>query len=234
MTSYKILIVEDEILIADSIKRYLNKKGHEVIGQAISYEEAKQLYLQKEPDIVLLDIRLYGEKTGVDFAHFIQQQVDPKPFLYLTSQFDSNTIHAAKETFPAGYLSKPIQKENLFASLEIAMHKYQSQQGPIKTIPLFDGSKKHLVPINNILYLESEHVYVKVHIHNESPIIQRSSMKDLLLQLPDKQFIQTHRSFAINCQRVSHWDSENIYFNKKTIPVSRNKRKDVFSILKSK
>lgn len=232
MTPYKVLIVEDEILIADNIKRYLTNKGYDVIGIAISYEEALQLYLNHEPDITLLDIRLNGYKTGIDIAQYIQQQESPKPYLFLTSQVDTKNLEEAKKTFPAGYLSKPIHKESLFASIEIAMHKYQTREAAISTIPIYDGTKNHIIPINNILYLESEHVYVQVHIHNENYIVQRSSLKDLLKQLPQDQFIQTHRSFAINTKRASHWDTEYIYFNDKAIPVSRTRRKEVYALLK--
>ncbi len=231
MTSFKILIVEDEILIADNIKRFLSKKGHKVVGIAISYEEAIQLYMEQKPDITLLDIRLNGMKTGIDVAHFIKQQEAPKPFLFLTSQMDSKNINKAKETFPAGYLSKPVQKESLYASVEIAMHKYLADKEEAPTIPLYDGSKNYLILLHDILYLQSEHVYVQVHLQDGNYILQRSPLKDLLEQLPPKQFIQTHRSFAINIKQVSHWDTENIYFNGKVIPVSRSRRKDVFSKL---
>ena len=76
------------------------------------------------------------------------------------------------------------------------------------------------------------HITNPKDILNENYVIQRSSLKDLLGQLPPDQFIQTHRSFAINIKRVSHWDTEYIYFNDKEIPVSRNRRKEVFSLLK--
>jgi len=113
MKNYKILIVEDEVIIADTIKRYLTQNGHQVVGNAISYQEAESIYIEKKPDLVLLDIRLSGTKTGIDVAYFIQQQTDPKPFIFLSSQLDSRSLNSAKETFPAGYLSKPIQKNTL-------------------------------------------------------------------------------------------------------------------------
>ena len=231
MTPFKILIVEDEILIADNLQRYLTKKGYQVAGIAISYEEAEQLYLKEKPDIVLLDIRINGSKTGIDFAHFIQQQPQPQPFIFLTSQVDFKNINDAKETFPAGYLSKPIQKESLLASIEIAMYKHLKDNEEIAAIPLYDGTKNHLVPLKDILYLQAEHVYVKVYVKENNFIIQRSSLKILLDQLPSDHFLQTHRSFAINLKQVSRWDTENIYVGDKAIPVSRSRRKEVFSLL---
>lgn len=231
MKGFKILIVEDEVLIADNMGRYLTKKGHQVVGYAISYEEAETLYLQEDPDIVLLDIRLNGPKTGIDFAEFIQQQPNPKPFIFLTSQVDANNINNAKKTFPAGYLSKPIQKESLFACIEITMHKYEATQEEELTIALYDGTKNYVVSVKDILYLQVEHVYVQVHILGENYIIQRSPLKDLLEKLPPELFLQSHRSFAFNIKQISHWDTENIYIQDKAIPVSRSRRKEIFSKL---
>lgn len=234
MTTYKILLVEDEVLIADNIARYLSRKGHEIVGHAISYEEAEKLYLEKKPEIALLDIRLNGPKTGIDFAHFIQQQENSIPFIFLTSQMDATNINNAKKTFPAGYLSKPIQKESLFASIEVAMHKYEVDHQDIPMISLNDGTKKYLIPIKDILFLQVDHIYVQVHVLGDSIIMKRSPLKDLLEKLPPEQFIQSHRSYAFNIKQVSHWDFEHIFIQEKAIPVSRSRRKEVFSKLGEK
>ena len=233
LAGMSLLVLEDEILIADTIKRYLTKKQHEVVGIAISYQEAEKLYLEQEPDIVLLDIRISGVKTGIDFAHFIQKQERKSPFIYLTSQLDSRSIDLAKATFPAGYLPKPIQKESLYTTIEIAMHSHLSEKNTIPTIPLFDGVTNYIIPIQDILYLHADHIYVKVYLKDQKLIIQRSSLKVLLEQLPSDQFLQTHRSFAINLKQVNNWDSNFIYIQDKAIPISRNRKKTTFSLLKT-
>jgi len=233
MNNFRILIVEDEILIADNISRYLTKKGHNVVGIAISYDEAVNLYLNESPDIILLDIKLSGSKTGIDFARFIQNQPVSKPFIFLTSQMDTNNINRAKETFPAGYLSKPIQKDSLYATIEIIMHKQSAIKEDIPTIPLFDGHQNYLVPINEILYLEADHIYLNVFVKGGEQIILRSTLKSLLDQLPNKQFIQTHRSFAINANQVSKFDSDQIHIKETCIPISRSRKKLVLSLLQT-
>lgn len=229
--SYRILIVEDEILIADTIKRYLITKGYQVVGIAISYEEAKELYLATEPDMVLLDIRLNGIKTGIDVAHFIKNHTYSAPFIYLSSQLDSLSLGNAKETFPAGYLSKPLHKESLYTSIEIAMHKYREQGVQVPSIELFDGTKRTRVKIDDILYLQAEHVYLGVHLTGERKIVQRSTFKDFLEQLPEDQFIQTHRSFAVNMKQIRTWDHSNLYVQDKKIPISRSRRKKIQDLL---
>lgn len=234
MDNYRILLVEDEILIADTIERYLTKKGHHVIGKAISYKEGTELYLQHQPDLVLLDIRLNGPKTGIDVAHFIQDEPNSVPYIYLTSQLDARSINNAKETFPAGYLTKPIQKDSLYANIEIAMHNHQKLIEEEPCINLFDGTKNYLIQIKDILYLQVDHIYVQVYTTFKKCIVLRSSLKELLEQLPDNQFIQTHRSYAINIEKVSNWNAQNVSIQNQIIPVSRARRKDVMSYLKNK
>ena len=235
MDKLRILIVEDEILIADTIERYLIKEGYEVVGIAISYEEAIQLYLQKMPDITLLDVRLSGTKSGIDVASFIQQQSAPKPFIYLTSQTDSKSFKGAIDTSPSGYLTKPIQKASLYATIEISMRTYHAQQQQPqkeKTITFQDGSNNgHVTLVNDILYLQTDHIYLNIYLKNGKQIVLRNSLKEMLDQLPNEQFIQTHRSFAINNKKVSHWDQQYIYVAGKAIPVSRSRRKRVLQNL---
>lgn len=228
MKAYKILIVEDEILIADHIARYLSQKGHQVVGIAISYEEAKTLYHKTQPNLVLLDIRLNGPKTGIDFAYYLKQQANPIPFIYLTSQLDQRSINLAKTTLPGGYLTKPVQKESLYTTIEMLMYQHWVKQREAKSIlQLNNGIQQFEVPVQEILYLQADHIYVRVHMADEHYILQRGTLKELLKQLPTDQFIQTHRSFVINIQQVSHWDKEAIYVGEKALPVSRSRRKTV-------
>lgn len=233
MTSYNILIVEDEILIADMIERYLVRKGHKVVGSAISYEEATKIYLQKKPDLALLDIRLSGSKTGIDFAAFIQEQEQSIPFIYLTSQLDKTSIDLAKETFPAGYLSKPIQKESLHATIEIAMFKHGEQNPVTDTVEIADGLTSYLVSANDIIYWQTEHNYIKVFLSDGRQLLQRKTMNDFLEMLPEGMFLQTHRSFAVNVKRISHWDGQSVFVEDSSIPISRSRRKVVLDQLKN-
>ncbi len=232
MSSYRILIVEDEILIADTIQRYLRQKGHETVGMAISYEEAIQLYRDEQPDLTLLDIQLSGTKTGIDVAHFIQDEPTVTPFIFLTSQIDSQSINGAKVTFPAGYLSKPIQKNSLYATIEMAMHSYQMQEQEKEMIRLYNGKQYYQVPVEDILYLRADHIYVHIVLKGDKKVLQRSTLRETLDQLPEGIFVQTHRSYAVNLRQVSQWESDQLYVQDDAIPISRGRRKEVIKLLK--
>lgn len=227
MRPNNILIVEDEVIIADTIQRYLETKAYKVVGSAISYAEAEQLYDQKKPDLVLIDIRLSGARTGIDFARFLRRQSSPIPFVYLTSQLDSRTLDAAKATFPAGYLSKPIQKESLYATIEIALHNYRAQEREAPKLVVQTSTGNHLVPLEDILYLQAEHIYVKVILAEDKSLVQRGSLKQLLDDLPADQFVQTHRSYAVNQRKITRWNNEAVYLGDTVVPVSRSRRNEV-------
>lgn len=237
MYKARIMIVEDEILIADTIKRYLEKQGYLVLGIARSFEEAMELYQEIEADVWLLDIRLQGSKTGIDVARFLSEQEQPPIYIYLTSQLDTWSMQEAKLTFPSGYLSKPIHKESLYTTLEIALFnakgkgiERRNMQEAI--LEVNDGTQHFRIPVKDIKFLEADHIYVKINIAGEKPIIQRSPLREILDRLPAERFIQTHRSFAINLEQVSKWDKQHIYVDENLIPISRSRKKEVYELLK--
>ncbi len=231
MSYFKILIVEDEVLIADMIERYLQERGYDVVGKAISYDEACALYANHQPELVLIDIRLSGSKTGIDLAHFIQEHPHYCPFIFLTSQLDRNSLDLAKATLPVGYLSKPIHKESLYTTIEIGMHNYEVQKQHKATLRLQDSDRYYLVSVDDIVFLQVDHIYVQIKLTDNKQLLQRTSLKEILKQLPEEQFVQTHRSYAINIEYVSHWDSDHLYVQDDAIPVSRSRRKEIFAML---
>lgn len=231
MRKWKILIVEDEILIADTIHRYLEQQGVLVSGMAISYEEAVQLYKTEQPDLVLIDIRLSGPKTGIDLAIFLRQQEPTVPFIYLTSQADKKHIDQAKQTFPASFLTKPIQASALYANIEIALHKQETQNLHETKISIYDGVNMYLVPVEDILYLKADHVYVEVYTKHQGILIQRKSLTEMLEDLPLPPFLQVHRSFVVNLKAVTGWQHHCIFVNEATIPISRSRRKEILTYL---
>ena len=231
MKPLKILIVEDEILIADNIKRFLEKKGYVVVGTAINYEEAIDLFKNSSPDITLLDIRLNGIKTGIDVGHFINQQDVKKPFIFLTSQMDLKHIEQAKATFPDGYLAKPVQKDNLIAAIEIATHNFNKAKERTPEITLLDGDQHIKINCSKIKYLKADHVYVEFHRNDGNPIIQRGSLKTFISKLPQDDFVQCHRSYIVNLKFVDRWNNEALFMEETVIPLSRSKKKGILGRL---
>jgi len=122
MTDTKILVVEDEVIVARNIEKRLTNAGYKVAGIASSGEEAIELAASLKPDLVLMDIKLKGKMDGIDAANAIRNSCR-LPIIYLTSYADEETFQRAKITEPFGYLIKPFELKELNRSVEIALYK---------------------------------------------------------------------------------------------------------------
>lgn len=127
MSRYKILIVEDEPIIAENISLYLDNNDFEVSGIAYDAEEAFEQLKVNTPDAVILDINLESDRDGIDIADTINKNFH-LPFLFLTSYSDKNTLDRAKRVKPDGYIVKPFNERTILASLEIAISNYAEKQ----------------------------------------------------------------------------------------------------------
>jgi len=123
---HKILIVEDEPLIAEGIAFHLKDSIFSVTAIAYDAEDAFRLLQISSPDIALLDINLNGDMDGIQVAEFINR-VCAIPFIYLTSYSDKAILDRAKSTIPSGFIVKPFNRNTLLASLEIAVSNFTLQ-----------------------------------------------------------------------------------------------------------
>ncbi|MXN90544.1 response regulator [Flavobacterium sp. Sd200] len=123
----KILIVEDEFIVANDLKIMLLKSGYEVIGIASSVVQARKLIDAKRPNWVLLDIMLKGDLTGIDLAwELITQDI---PFLYISANTNQTTLEAVKATQPYGFMVKPFREKDLLVMLDIARYRNGIHKG---------------------------------------------------------------------------------------------------------
>src|SRR5215510_10731570 len=118
----KLLIVEDEFIIANDLQLILEKAGYAVMGIAVSAEEAAA-YISQKPDIVLLDIRLKGKQSGIDIARKLR--ADNIAFIYLSANSNQKILEEAKATEPDGFLVKPFREKDLLVALDIAWYRHQ-------------------------------------------------------------------------------------------------------------
>lgn len=184
MSEIKILIVEDEPVIAQNISMYLNNNDFTVSGIAYDYEEAMNELQHNPPDAVILDINLDSEQDGIDIASHINKKVRI-PFLFLTSYSDKETLRRAKAVEPSGYIVKPFNERTLLASLEIAISNFSQRSNQQVPELNFEKINKHLLsPLTEREFSVMERIYagktnnqlaaelfvslntVKVHIKN--------------------------------------------------------------------
>ncbi|MDZ8052853.1 MAG: ATP-binding protein [Aulosira sp. ZfuVER01] len=122
-----ILIVEDEWVIALDIKQHLNKLGYSVSGTANSAEKALDLVAANKPDLVLMDIYLQGNKSGIEAADQIRQQFH-LPVVFLTAHADEATLTEAIATHPYGYIVKPFEEQDLIIGIQVALANHLAEQ----------------------------------------------------------------------------------------------------------
>lgn len=123
----RVLVVEDEGLIARDLGSRLKKAGYEVAGVVDSGEAALEHVSASAPDLVLMDIRLRGKMDGIEAARLVQERVDV-PVIYLTAHTDRDTLERAKVTGPFGYLTKPIGQATLPVSIELALYRHKTER----------------------------------------------------------------------------------------------------------
>ncbi|MFC1508987.1 response regulator [Candidatus Omnitrophota bacterium] len=122
MAGEKILIVEDEYIVGDVLKRTFERKGYVVPSIAVSGESAVKLAEETIPDLIIMDISLKGTMDGIEAAKEIHNRADV-PILFLTAYEDEEIFERAKSTEPFGYLLKPLDEKEIIMSVEVALNK---------------------------------------------------------------------------------------------------------------
>ncbi len=227
----KILLVEDEFIIADYMQDCLQKLGYDVVDVCLNYEEAIAGLEKHKPDIALVDITLKGTKTGIEVGNYIKQNMD-MPFVFCTSHNDRATIDEAKQTLPYAYLIKPFSEEDLYAVIETALMHYgrkkqkaveQQDENPIiinDAIFIKHKSKFVKVKLDEILFIEANDNYVTLAT-TASNYVLKTTIKSLLDVLPDF-FWRIHRSYIINLHHLKNFDAEELTVENKTLPVGKS------------
>ena len=122
----KLLIVEDEFIVANDLKIMLQKAGYQVVGIAASVAQARKLIEEKKPDWILLDIILKGNLTGIDLAWELREM--NLPFLYISANTNQSTLEAVKATHPYGFTVKPFREKDLVVMLDIARYRFNQER----------------------------------------------------------------------------------------------------------
>ncbi|KPK86545.1 MAG: hypothetical protein AMS27_04820 [Bacteroides sp. SM23_62_1] len=234
MSTIKILIVEDELIIAEDISLELENLGYEVIGIATNYDEATVLFKNHHPDVILVDILISGEKDGIDLARTIRKKEDV-PIIFLTSHADKGTVERAKQVNPDAYLVKPFERADLFAAIEIAFFNYVNKKPAEKSDMIVEEKNNFVlkdsifikkdyllikVRFDEIKWLKAEGNYIELYCPDKKHLV-RSSMREFLAKLPAALFVQTHKSYAVNLSHIDSIDHSTVYIGKEEIPIGR-------------
>ena len=234
MKRTSVLIVEDEIIIAKDLTLTLNKLGYNVIGHCITGEDAAKTAGEKQPDIILMDIMLKGDMTGINAAKIVRDKYNI-PVIFITAYSDEDSISRANTSAPFGYIVKPFKANDLRATIETALNRFNEEQAlkrenemlyklaksDDKKSILFIKSDSKLIKLKtkDILYIEALKDYVNIYTVDNKFVI-RSTMKGIQDKLPADKFARVHRSFIVAVDKVSTIDHAIVVMeNNATVPL---------------
>lgn len=213
--SKRILIVEDELVIAENTKLLiLQLYPTSKIEVAGSSDEAITLLESFLPTITLVDIRLGDGTDGIEFSKTLAEK--NLPFIFITAHGDVKTISAAVENKPLAYLIKPVSKQELYANLELAFSKNIAE----KYFVFRDGTHDIRIPQHEIIYLKADGHYTEIHTMQKRYVLRRS-MKSILNDL-NVELIQSHRSYFVNPEYIRETNALVYLSNGIELPLSRN------------
>jgi len=220
-----ILLVEDNFLNRRLCRKTLTENGYTVL-EAKNSKEALELLRKEQVTMAILDINLgENEQDGI----MLGQQIKEKyaiPFIYLTAYENSEIIRQAISTSPYSYLTKPFKNSDLIASVEIAIRQSQRETKYNPSILVKDGEYNIHLPVDEINYIESGGNYLLFHTDNKI-YKTRSTIKKMIEELPEISFVQTHRAYIVNRNKIVKFNNKNIIIGSAVIPVSDNFLEDV-------
>jgi two-component system, LytTR family, response regulator LytT len=223
----RILIIEDEALIAESLRYCLEDLGYEVVNTCYNYDEAYLAITSTRFDLVMLDINL-GEsdesRNGFSLAQLINENLRI-PFIFITAYNDVTTIKTAAKLQPYGYLIKPINNVMLFATVQVAIERFNKNTVAVEPDNYLKkpeyffvklGTRTHKVQWSQVYCIEAGKNYVKLRLRNSSneyPI--RGSLSYVINNLlPDHltdNFIKVNRSYYLNKNYITSYDKQFVY-----------------------
>lgn len=227
----RILIVEDDMIIAANLSLQLTKLGYEVTGIESRGEEAVYHTQLNSPDIILMDVNLRGNLDGIETVKAIQKTKDI-PVVYLTANNDEGTFLKAKATHPHAFISKPFSKLNLQRTIALVAEQIKEKKTDESSfstalevledrIFVRHGGKMVKILLDHILYVEADRNYCNIVTENGDFLVV-STLKSIEKKLRNGNFLRVHRSFMVNISKLDSVSESHLEIRRKSIPVSRS------------
>lgn len=244
MDNIRILIVEDEPIIAADLEDRLTDMGFDIAGQCDSGEAALELVQQKVPDLILMDIRLSGRLDGIETTKkILEKQV--VPVIFLTSNSDEDTFTRAKSTFPAAFLTKPFRGKDLKHAIELAVSRAApasvdtpvaeaAEQTYLFKDRIFIKSKDRMIRLflQDILWLEADDYYCKLVVTGKEILITQT-LKQIGETLAGvSELMRVHRSYIVNLAHVEEIGDLHLSIGKKHIPINKASKEELLTRLR--
>lgn len=218
MTSnFKILVVDDEVLIAEYLKDELNTLGYNNIVMAHSHAQCIKQIEEFCPEVVLLDIRMKNDREGIEIAKEINEKFNI-PFIFITAHSDKEIVKQALATKPSGYITKPIKRIDVYAAVRLV--ESNQEENLEKFIVIKNGYSEIKILLDTILYVQSDDNYIHIYTTSKKHTV-RNSLEWFKENTPTEMFHRTHRSYIVNVDKITKSTSRSVFIGDDEIPVSR-------------
>jgi two-component system, LytTR family, response regulator LytT len=217
INNFKILIVDDEVLIAEFLKDELLSLGYYYIELAHHKQQVLLKIEEFQPQLVLLDIRMKTEREGIEIAEEINRSHNI-PFIFITAHSDTEILKQALETKPVGYITKPFKQIDVYAAVRLVEVNFEKVEE--KCIVFKEGHANVKLFVDEILYVQSNDNYIHIFIKAKKYTV-RNTLEWFKENTPDELFHRTHRSFIVNITKITKSTSKSVFINDIEIPVSR-------------
>jgi DNA-binding LytR/AlgR family response regulator len=244
----KILIIEDEPIIAIDIAQRLENLGYEVIGSCKNAEDSIMLLNEQKPDLILLDIILKGKIDGIQLAGIINLEYNI-PFIYLTAFYDKETKERAKKTDPYAFLIKPFNDDELQMAIDLAFDRYWKEKNQDN---FYENADKHMtsidsidlneffmktgnqefqkIKIDHIDFIEAFDIYSYFYL-DQKKLLVNISLKDIENRLKNSCLFRIHRSYIINIKKLDSIKGNLALIKEKEIPIGGSYKLQLFEKL---
>lgn len=223
MKEERILIVEDELSIAENIQEILELLGYVNIDIANSANQCVKVIKKNRPDLIFMDIKLKGDKDGIELGEIVKQMVDA-PLVYVTSYSDPTIIERAKRINPAGFIVKPFNTNDIHAIVEIVLYNKRTKPSSDSSAPKNTPDNPYLVndavfikadnsfervAYDDIYFVEANGNMVTIYTKNREYSI-RKSMKEIEEILPTLFFLRVQKSYILHLGQVESFNTKEI------------------------
>lgn len=220
----RIGILEDEALIAEHLSAVIEDKGYELVFLCDNVEDAK-VALTKGVDLVLLDIKVNGALTGLDLAQHLNENYH-LPFIFISSNFDINTLEQVKIVKPYGFLTKPFKNIDVDIAIDVALEKHNSlkESNSITNNYLFVKDKGVWIKLlyEEIMYIEAADNYSTIFFKDKGELVITKNLKYFEEHLPQKKFIRINRSVIVKTKMIHKLSAKTILIDNKEFVLSDN------------
>ncbi|TPN88041.1 LytR/AlgR family response regulator transcription factor [Aquimarina algicola] len=232
-----VYIVEDDIFHLEDIKISLEELGYMCVGSTGDPFEALEQIKALRPDAVILDIHLNGRESGIALGQRIKETYQI-PIFFTTSDKNKEVMIKAASINPVAYLTKPVSKDDLHAALILAVNTNTTTNVDTADVPVIfvkSGNKLVKVPLETILFAHTDSKnYCSLVTSDNKKLSVRYSILKLGKLLNNPTFVQTHRSYIVNWQKIDsfHEYDQTIEIHGHHVPIGRTFKDEIYKKLK--